>query len=249
MGISIDSTFNAIDAANILCYFFRGLPVPLLPPGNFQESILRCLLYKGAPERRVSAIKMVCLLLPTVHLNTLVYLMQFLNYVSLYASQNKMSMKNLAIILMPCLMPIVENVGQRVASHIQIIEILIEHAHELGMVPDTLLARIPHCSVLSSDSSSIDQHNVSSGTMGGGGISTRRSMGPTLHLDAPQSDVKKKKKRRSGSLTRKLPFFGFYFDMRLTGLYIRFAFQECSMDCGKWLEPSVQPRISKNRMN
>lgn len=194
-GISIDSTINAIDVANILKYFFRELPVPLIPPGNFQESILRCLLCKGTPERRVAAIKMMCLLLPTINLNTLVYFMQFLNFVSLYSATNKMSIKNLAIILTPGLMPITENIGQRLASHVQIIEILIEHAHDIGLVPNNLLARIPNC--LLSESSIADQHNFSIAL-----AKSRRSMGPT-HLEVPQTDVKKKKKRRSGSLTRK----------------------------------------------
>lgn len=193
-GISIDSTFNAIDVANILKYFFRELPESLMPPGNFQESILRCLLCKGTPERRVSAIKMVCLLLPTINLNTLVYFMQFLNFVSLYSATNKMSIKNLAIILTPGLMPITENIGQRLVSHVQVIEILIEHAHEIGLVPDQLLARIPNCVL--SESSVTDHHNFTMAL-----TNSRRSMGPS-HLEVPQTDVKKKKKRRSGSLTR-----------------------------------------------
>lgn len=91
----IDDTSNIIDIANIVKYFFRELPEPLLPPGNFQETILRCLLCKGSSERKVAAIKMVCLLLPTAALNTLVYFMQFLNFVSLHSSENKMSAKNL----------------------------------------------------------------------------------------------------------------------------------------------------------
>lgn len=166
-----------------------------MPPGNFQESILRCLLCKGTPERRVSAIKMVCLLLPTVNLNTLVYFMQFLNFVSLYSSTNRMSIKNLAIIMTPNLMPIVEIVGQRFNSHVQVIEILIEHAHEIGLVPENLLARIPNC--LLSETSVNDQHNFTNLL-----TNARRSMGHNS-LEMPQTDVKKKKKRRSGSLTRK----------------------------------------------
>lgn len=166
-----------------------------MPPGNFQESILRCLLCKGTPERRVSAIKMVCLLLPTINLNTLVYFMQFLNFVSLYSSTNKMSIKNLAIILTPGLMPMPENIGQRLASHVQVMEILIEHAHEIGLVPEALLIRMPN--FLLSESTMTNQHNFTMSL-----ANARRSMGPSF-LEVPQTDVKKKKKRRSGSLTRK----------------------------------------------
>lgn len=195
-GIPFDFTCNAIDVANILKYFFRELPEPLLPPNNFQESILRCLLCKGTHERKVSAIKMVCLLLPVINLNTLVYFMQFLNFVSTHSSMNKMSIKNLAIILTPSLMPITENIGQRLVSHVQIIEILIEHAHEIGFVPDNLLGQIQN--IILSESMH-DPHNftIVSGT------STRKSMNSN-HLEVPYTDAKKKKKRRSGSLTSKL---------------------------------------------
>lgn len=95
----------------------------------------------------------------------------------------------------PNLMPIVEIVGQRFNSHVQVIEILIEHAHEIGLVPENLLARIPNC--LLSETSVNDQHNFTNLL-----TNARRSMGHNS-LEAPQTDVKKKKKRRSGSLTRK----------------------------------------------
>lgn len=93
-------------------------------------------------------------------------------------------------------MPITEHIGQRLASHVQIIELLIEHAHEIGLVPDHLLARIPNCVL--SESSVTDQHNFTMALS-----NSRRSMGlgPSF-LEVPQTEVKKKKKRRSGSLTR-----------------------------------------------
>lgn len=193
-GFPLDESCNPIDVANILKYFFRELPEPLLPPGNFQESILRCLLCKGFTDRKVTAIQMVCLLLPTVNLNTLAYFMQFLHFVSLHAASNKMSVKNLAIILTPGLMPITENINQRLVSHVQIIEILIENAHEIGMVPDTLLGRM-QSSTLSD--TVCDPHNCTTVSS-----STRRSLRLSMS-DVPQTEIKKKKKRRSGSLTSK----------------------------------------------
>lgn len=192
MGIPLDDSCNVIDIASILKYFFRELPEPLLPTGNFQETILRCLLYKGEPERKIAAIKMVCLLLPNATLNTLVYFMQFLNLVSLHSPSNKMSAKNLAIIFAPGLMPINESYGQRLVSHVQIIETLIENAHEIGLVPPEILNRLPN--VVLPVSESLNCTVASS--------MTRRSM-DVNHLKVPETDVKKKKKRRSGSLTRK----------------------------------------------
>lgn len=190
----MDESCNAIDIGNILKYFFRELPEPLLPPGNFQESILRCLLCKGFAERKITAIQMVCLLLPTVNLNTLAYFMQFLNFVSLHSITNKMSAKNLAIILTPGLMPITENINQRLISHCQIIEILIENAHEIGIVPDSLLGRMQSTTL---SDTLCDPHNCTTVSS-----STRRSVRLSF-VDIPQTEIKKKKKRRSGSLTSK----------------------------------------------
>lgn len=192
LGIWEDS-YNVIDIASILKYFFRQLPDPLLPPGNFQETILRCLLCKGTNERKIAAIKMVCLLLPNVVLNTLVYFMQFLNLVSLHSTSNKMTTKNLAIIFAPGLMPINESYGQRLVSHVQIIEILIDNAHDLGLIPPELLHRLPSLDL----PINTDPLNF---TMFSTGSETRRS---TERIKMPQTDIKKKKKRRSGSLTRK----------------------------------------------
>lgn len=92
-------------------------------------------------------------------------------------------------------MPMPENIGQRLASHVQVMEILIEHAHEIGLVPEALLIRMPN--FLLSESTMTNQHNFTMSL-----ANARRSMGPSF-LEVPQTDVKKKKKRRSGSLTRK----------------------------------------------
>lgn len=196
MGFSLDDSCNVIDIASVLKYFFRELPEPLLPPGNFQETILRCLLCKGTQERRIAAIKMVCLLLPNAALNTLIYFMQFLNLVSLHSTSNKMSSKNLAIIFAPGLMPLNESYGQRLVSHVQIIEILIDYAHEIGIIPPELLHRIPNFDL--TESAATDQLNLNFTVV----PTTRRSM-ESARLKIPETDIKKKKKRRSGSLTRK----------------------------------------------
>lgn len=175
------------------------MPEALLPPGNFQEAILRCLLCKGTQERKITAIKMVCLLLPNIVLNTLVYFLQFLNLISLHSTSNKMSARNLAIIFTPGLMPVHENYGQRLSSHVQIIEILIESAHEIGLIPPEVMHRLPNAP----NSLSIDAFNA---TMNIPNSNLRRST--ESYIKVPDTDIKKKKKRRSGSLTRK---FGILF--------------------------------------
>lgn len=198
LGIPLDDSCNVIDIASILKYFFRELREPLLPPGNFQESILRCLLCKGTVERKITAIQLVCLLLPNGILNTLAYFMQFLNLISLHSTANKMSTKNLAIIFAPGLMPVNENYGQRLNSHVQIIELLIDNAHEIGMIPSDLMNRI--AGRVEIRKHHVDDHfNVTMAAASGSG--TRRSVEQS-HAKVPDTDIKKKKKRRSGSLTR-----------------------------------------------
>lgn len=200
LSIPFDDSCNVIDIANILKYFFRELPEPLLPPGNFQETILRCLLCKGTLDRKIAAIKMVCLLLPVTSLNTLVYFMQFLNLVSAHSASNKMTAKNLAIIFAPGLMPINENFGQRLNSHVQIIEILIQNAHDLGIIGTDLLNRFPNIGVTESG----DPMNFIM-------ISDQSRIIEASQLKESDADVKKKKKRRSGSLTSKITLIFFLF--------------------------------------
>lgn len=108
--------------------------------------------------------------------------MQFLNEVSRHADTNKMTIKNLAIVFAPNLMPLSESHGQRLALHVQIIEYLIENAYQLGMVPSSVLRR-SDCSSLSSADSKVEYR--------GRTVST-----------ASQNVKDKKKKRRSGSINR-----------------------------------------------
>ncbi|XP_065080869.1 rho GTPase-activating protein 11A-like [Ochlerotatus camptorhynchus] len=170
-GHPLGKSHHVIDVGNILKTFFRDLPEPLLPPGNIQEALIRCLI---SGEHKVYDLMITCLLLPPITLNTLAFFMQFLHTVSLNAHFNKMTMENLAIILAPNLMPIVEMVQQRLNSHVKVIQLLIEHSHQIGIVPETILEKL-------NDS-----------------ISLIRQTGDTTG----NTTDKKKKKRRSGSLTR-----------------------------------------------
>ena len=91
-------------------------------------------------------------------------------------------------------MPINESYGQRLVSHVQIIEILIDNAHELGLIPAELMHRLP-----SPDLTETVGNDPLNFTMV---AQSRRSMDPG-RMKVPETDIKKKKKRRSGSLTRK----------------------------------------------
>ncbi|XP_035903817.1 uncharacterized protein LOC118508282 [Anopheles stephensi] len=170
-GVPLGKSHHVIDVANIIKTFFRDLPEPLLPSGNVQEALIRCLL--GGSDDKVHKLMMTCLLLPPITLNTLAYFMQFLQTVSKHAEKNRMTAENLAIILTPSIMPTAELVQQRFNSHVKVLQLLIENSQQIGLIPDAILYQLK------------DE---------GGGIN--------LSTATNGVNDKKKKKRRSGSLTR-----------------------------------------------
>lgn len=174
-GIPLGRSHHVIDVANILKTFFRDLPEPLLPTGNIQEALIRCLL---SGEQKVYDLMITCLLLPPITLNTLAFFLQFLHTVSLNSSVNKMTVENLAIILTPNLMPIAEMIQQRLTSHVKVIQLLIENSHHIGVIPERILEKLNET------------------------VSVVRSTDSNLSMVAGSTTDKKKKKRRSGSLTR-----------------------------------------------
>ncbi|XP_055616425.1 uncharacterized protein LOC129762303 isoform X2 [Toxorhynchites rutilus septentrionalis] len=175
-GIQLGRTHHVVDIANILKTFFRDLPDPLLPTGNIQEVLIRCLL---SGEHKVYDLMIACLLLPPITLNTLAFFMQFLHTVSLHSNVNKMTVENLAIILTPNLMPIAEMIQQRLTSHVKVVQLLIENSHQIGVIPDTIAEKLNE--TIAFDRQTGEAH---------------RSM------ICGSTNEKKKKKRRSGSLTR-----------------------------------------------
>ncbi|XP_063706598.1 uncharacterized protein LOC134835623 [Culicoides brevitarsis] len=138
-GLPFDDTDNVLDIASILKTFFRNLPDAIIPPGTLQETLIKCLLDEKTSHQNIL---LTCLLLPVLKLNTLAYLMQFLNKVSEYASENKMTIENLAIIMGPNIMPVCHNVQQRNSAHVKIISILIKNAYQIGIVPENILEKM-----------------------------------------------------------------------------------------------------------
>lgn len=168
-GGSIDKSHSVLDVANLLKTFFRELPEPLIPPGAIQEGLLRCLIHFSTYEEKCEALMMLMLLLPPISVNTLAYFLQFLEVVIKHSNSNLMSTDNLVKVLTPTLMPVPLNAPQkRLTSHFKVIELLIENANLLGVVPYRMLKK----------------ENI-----------------PSL-LVPSLTEEQKKKKRRSGSLTR-----------------------------------------------
>ncbi|XP_039281640.1 rho GTPase-activating protein 24-like [Nilaparvata lugens] len=141
-GEGIDLTaHHVIDIANILKVFLRELPEPLIPY-KYHDTFLRCL---GLQDRKEEAVILSCLLLPQEHLNTLAFLMMFLNKVSAHSELNKMGVSNLAIILAPSVMPVLTpkltpEGSQIINQHVQIVQILIRNSGLIGVVPEHILS-------------------------------------------------------------------------------------------------------------
>uniref|UniRef100_A0A182FQB1 Uncharacterized protein n=1 Tax=Anopheles albimanus TaxID=7167 RepID=A0A182FQB1_ANOAL len=169
-GEPLGRSYDVFDVANLLKTFFRDLPEPLLPCGNIQEALLRCLI----GEQKVQKLLMTCLLLPSLTLNTLAFFMQFLHTVSQHSAKNKMTIKNLAILITPNLMPF-EQDQKRMASNQQVVQLLIENSQQIGLIPEVILRQLKDDPVAGRDASVLMASSVTD---------------------------RKKKKRRSGSLTR-----------------------------------------------
>lgn len=174
LGGSIDKSHNVIDVANLLKKFFRELPEPLIPLGAIQESLLRCLL-SSSYEKKIDALMLTCLLLPPITINTLAFFLQFLQVIIQQANVNLMSADNLVKILTPSLMPTPVNAPEnRLQSHFKVVELLMENANLIGVVPDRIMRDL----------------NI---------VPQMPALTPDEH--------KKKKQRRSGSVTRMLTGF------------------------------------------
>ncbi|XP_011145217.1 uncharacterized protein LOC105186596 isoform X2 [Harpegnathos saltator] len=174
-GGSLGEKNHAIDVANCLKSFFRDLPEPLIPY-TYHDLFVHCALLKNY---RIQALLLACALLPPYHLNTLAFFMEFLKKVSMHEKQNKMSIENLAKVVGPNIMPLRDTsmsaVQNRLQMHLTIIKILIENSQNIGILPSHIAQ-----SISMETSSSTDN-----------GLDSFELLGKS-----------KKKKHRSGSLTR-----------------------------------------------
>ncbi|XP_012164348.2 uncharacterized protein LOC100650641 isoform X1 [Bombus terrestris] len=176
-GGSLGEKHHAIDVANCLKTFFRDLPEPLIPY-TYHDLFVHCVMLK---TYCVQALLLACILLPPHHLNTLAFLMEFLKKVAQYEKQNKMGIDNLAKVIGPNIMPLQETtmsaVQMRLELHLIVVKILIENAESIGILPDHITQAISMETIGSTDNE--------------------------LDVSDHMRSKFKKKKHRSGSLTRK----------------------------------------------
>jgi len=149
------SDAGVLDFAGLLKQFLRELPEPLLTT-HLQDVFVSC--YDLSPlSKRAAAVLLLCHLLPRHNLSTLRYICTFLRRVVERSAHNKMDAANVAICLAPNIFHAssvtMSTVTKSLLSHqAGVVEVLIDHAYEIGVVTDDLHERVAMMSDCFSDS-------------------------------------------------------------------------------------------------
>ncbi|NXM77614.1 RHGBA protein, partial [Serilophus lunatus] len=133
------------DVAGLLKQFFRELPEPILPP-HLQEGLFKA--QQLGNEKRTATVLLSCLMADRT-IEALRYFFNFLRTVSLRCNENRMDSSNLAVIFAPNLLHSNENekmsanTEKKIRLQAAVVETLIDHAKEIGQVPEFILEKIP----------------------------------------------------------------------------------------------------------
>ncbi|KAM4771732.1 rho GTPase-activating protein 18 [Rhinophrynus dorsalis] len=92
-------TVKQHDAASLLKFFIRELPLPLLTVEYLNA--FHSVQYLPTKKHRLQALNLLVILLPDIHRDTLKALLEFLQRVVDHREQNKMTLKNVAMIMAP----------------------------------------------------------------------------------------------------------------------------------------------------
>ncbi|NXU76395.1 RHGBA protein, partial [Oreotrochilus melanogaster] len=133
------------DVAGLLKQFFRELPEPILPP-HLQEGFFKA--QQLGNEKKTATVLLSCLMADRT-IEALRYFFNFLRTVSLRSSENRMDSSNLAVIFAPNLLHSYENekmstnTEKKIRLQAAVVQTLIDHAAEIGQVPEFILEKIP----------------------------------------------------------------------------------------------------------
>ncbi|KAM6130785.1 LOW QUALITY PROTEIN: rho GTPase-activating protein 11A [Pterocles gutturalis] len=132
------------DVAGLLKLFFRELPEPVLPP-HLQEGLFKA--QELGNEKKTATVLLSCLMADRT-IEALRYFFNFLRTVSLRSVENRMDSSNLAVIFAPNLLHLNENekmsaTTEKIRLQAAVVETLIDHAAEIGQVPEFILEKIP----------------------------------------------------------------------------------------------------------
>ncbi|NXL64414.1 RHGBA protein, partial [Chordeiles acutipennis] len=133
------------DVAGLLKQFFRELPEPILPP-HLQEGLFKA--QQLGNEKKTATMLLSCLMADRT-IEALRYFFNFLRTVSLRSNENRMDSGNLAVIFAPNLLHSNENekmsanTEKKIRLQAAVVQTLIDHAAEIGQVPEFILEKIP----------------------------------------------------------------------------------------------------------
>uniref|UniRef100_A0A8D0DPD1 Rho-GAP domain-containing protein n=1 Tax=Salvator merianae TaxID=96440 RepID=A0A8D0DPD1_SALMN len=139
-------TAQPCDVAGLLKQFFRELPEPILPC-DLQEALMKA-QQLGSEERNSATLLLSCLLSDGT-MGALRFFFMFLKKVSLRSDDNKMDSSNLAVILAPNLLQssntdkMSAQTEKKLRLQAAVLQILIDHAEDIGRVPKFILQNIP----------------------------------------------------------------------------------------------------------
>ncbi|NXK45864.1 RHGBA protein, partial [Chauna torquata] len=133
------------DVAGLLKQFFRELPEPILPP-HLQEGLVKA--QQLGNEKKTATVLISCLMNDRT-IEALRYFFNFLRAVSLRSNENRMDSSNLAVIFAPNLLHSNENekmstsTEKKIRLQAAVVQTFIDHAEEIGQVPEFILEKIP----------------------------------------------------------------------------------------------------------
>uniref|UniRef100_A0A8C8RRW2 Rho-GAP domain-containing protein n=1 Tax=Pelusios castaneus TaxID=367368 RepID=A0A8C8RRW2_9SAUR len=134
------------DVAGLLKQFFRELPEPILP-ADLQEAFFKAQHLEN--EEKNTATMLLSCLVSDRTIDTLRYFFNFLRNVSLRSNENKMDSSNLAVIFAPNLLHSSEdekmsvNTEKKLRLQAAVVQTLIDHAADIGRVPEYILEKVP----------------------------------------------------------------------------------------------------------
>ncbi|KFQ64434.1 Rho GTPase-activating protein 11A, partial [Pelecanus crispus] len=133
------------DVAGLLKQFFRELPEPILPP-HLHEGLFKA--QQLGSEKKTATVLLSCLMSDRT-IKALRYFFNFLRTVALRSNENRMDSSNLAVIFAPNLLHSNENekmsasTEKKIRLQAAVVQTLIDHAAEIGQVPEFILEKIP----------------------------------------------------------------------------------------------------------
>ncbi len=141
-----DGTYNfekfaIFDVTSLFKQFFRELPESLLTFALYSNFIQAVKL--DTTKSKLDSILNLCLQLPELNLNVLIYLMGFLKRVTLQETSNKMNSFNLAVCFAPNIIYTKLNKCNDLYINEEriVVQLLIEHSSSIGKVSDSVYER------------------------------------------------------------------------------------------------------------